>query len=1308
MRGVQWLVVLWCWQLPAFAGVVGSFDGVRNLPGYIDLQRGADTYRSPIKIPKRRGDGIEHRTASRILREDYLRDDGSIDVKAITRKILAIRKHEHVAFLAYCVNNLPRRAGGHTDWCRSHADEKMQAKWRRKKLAANYAFAIAELQLAKQLAVGVTAKNINHASSQTFLEHLFQGLETFASILDQDPVNSEITSAFLYGIDFKKIRIGFAIEPANLVIPEAFKKKHPQLREQVFFSPRQLQHFARSEGLDSAALDPLDSGFWRKPRSIRTFDTRNYNGQSNFPIEVTDPEQEIAVTYDWKARFTGRTPKMRVHYKGKRYKMKYLSQADNIEHTSSLSRLHMNWRKHSSEINTETAVNNLAAALGFTVDPTFFKSSVKLYLPLKDPTSAAEFAQAHQRLIAAQRHWRGYGRPEIALSDVHTDDRGHHYIRVRSVSLEQRSELDYATSVGSYLKSAFSRPFKREFRAFALFSAWVNDTDVKDDNSSIVLVGNASNRRVAYSASDMGATLGRLIFGLIMGNDSPNFLTRDIIERVRRRPDNTIYEVILNYRSTFSNSGLSVMSISDAKWMTRMIAQLSPAQIRNAFLAAGYSEMLSEYYTQIMLRRRDQLVETFGLMGKTLIDAEGIHIPLKHETKMTDPDTYAVEGYEEYFKDGYLHDPEGKVANNPSDFVRRYYDRDIKNATPGTLQNALWESVKAWTKINAISATTKRLHKLKVTNRTFGLQLLDGDLCESECFYDGLRIGITNFLPQRFLLENPYDDREKPLLLVDVYRFGFLFGADIGTDFPSRFGIDAPLNDNLPQVRYQRVYEFIKVKPLDSIVSSTKNLKDLSPMQILKYNNIHQQLVDDLQRGEALIASTYISRGAGVKLGKYPFLGRPQVSAGFDLKHIVVSRKSLIKGEGGNMLLQFSDLKATKFWLGLEGELLLNDFPLVSLEMEKLSKMDLLYEFSPEQGNLHLIEKNLAATSPHGISEFAVAERYIDANKRKFSKLLSPAKFFFDETDASTIKLDKDKETHELHVARVQDKQDIKYVPFGSQHQTMLESFVTRDDKVFIRLNMKYENAWGKRDNFKWVYENMLPLLGKQFILFTPADVNYYLDDFEFNGEVYILPAGVDNIMAYLEQPMLDFCVRYANAAGASYPRRWCAAALQGDTDVHMQRGHRRGIVGRAARSDHSRFRRFTASYIAAVRSWQQSVAADLPVAKRDELLRRKAHKIAQLFSTNGFSPTVWKVLQNIAGEENIYRNAILTSRTGGFPAQYKEIVMPANLQGKAEGHVPTVFREIVQSVQIATDPLFAGLEGIFYEPMGEDEFAID
>ena len=686
------------------------------------------------------------------------------------------------------------------------------------------------------------------------------------------------------------------------------------------------------------------------------------------------------------------------------------------------------------------------------------------------------------------------------------------------------------------------------------------------------------------------------------------------------------------------------------------------------------------------------MLATFDLLGQTIVDGAGNRIVLQRESKMLDPDNYAVAGYEQFFRNGYLHDPQGQVSSNPSDFMRRYYDRDLKHATRGTLKKVLWETLQDLWQVKALATLSRSLQKLPVTNRTFGLPLLDGGFCKRACFYDGLRVGITNFLPARVLLKNPAD-KDQPLLVADVYRFGFLLGADIGKDFPARFGIDTELNDNMPQARYQRIYEFIKVRPIDGVADSMKNLPKLAPQQLLRHRNVNAQLIDNLQAGEVLIVSTYLSRVLALRLGNYDILSRPLLSTGFDHERITVNRKALFRKDDGGYLLQFADMRATRFALGVEGEFLLQDFPVARYEIEKLSRTDLLYEFTREQR--HLIAANIVRTSPSAsIKDLASVRRTIENSKTKLRGLLAAVKFFFNEMDISSIIATQREQRHELHVATVEDDSRAgTLLPLMQTARITLNSYVTANEQVYVKLNMNYESFLTQRKQFSWIYQHMLPLLGKQFILFTPADVPYYLDVLAFQGEVYILPEGVRNIMAQHRLPRRDFCVRYASAAGKPYPRLWCDKLFDKTLGISSGRG-------RIMMPQERRFRNFRARYLKTVQAWRQPLTTR---AARSSQLRAKAHAVAQLFAAQNFQPAIWRMLQALAGEANIYRDAVLTSRTGVFPAQSKVIRMPASVRGKAAATTPQVFAELVQAVTIFSDPLFDALQQVFYAPLGEE-----
>ena len=225
MTGWNFALILALWHTTLNAGTLGSFENTRNLPGYIELQHRNDPVYKMIITPGKARDGVERRTASRIIYEDYLRDDGTIDTAALDAKIMAIKQHEHIAFLTYCANRLPAQAT-QVQWCKYHADTRMQKKWRKKKITLAYQFAIAELQRAKALATTVNARNINQPSSQAFLAHLMQGLETFASINEQDPgiANPRIIVRH-YPHYLSRMRINNLDEAANLVNSRGIARK---------------------------------------------------------------------------------------------------------------------------------------------------------------------------------------------------------------------------------------------------------------------------------------------------------------------------------------------------------------------------------------------------------------------------------------------------------------------------------------------------------------------------------------------------------------------------------------------------------------------------------------------------------------------------------------------------------------------------------------------------------------------------------------------------------------------------------------------------------------------------------------------------------------------------------------------------------------------------------------------------------------------------------------------------------------------------------------------------------------------------
>ena len=527
------------------AGILGRFDHIKNVPGYLEFDDPSSPIYNAEKVLKLEdnpsSDGIERRSPSRILREDYLYRNGSINTASVQRKIAEVNRFMMNAFLLYCGDK------GHVN-CQSQfyngRSKKPYRSWKNKKIGVAGSFVISELNRALELSSDLNMLEVAPANTQRvqdFLAALFQGLETFAAMKgeqeDYTGGNAKRALKTLKNI-LTRVEIRDSVDAVNLDIPAG--EQIPSFAG--FYHPEEL----RKAGYDLSRYDPVESGFWRRPQApISEFDTGNYSNQlktafgaAKFAqlVDIQNPNIVIDVNYE-EPMSGGTTPKMEVTYQGFKMKMKFgiverpLDEAGNI-----LEMFHLLHDASFGETRTEFVANNLAAALGYTVDPTYFKKEARLFLsdhfdselsntPEGRDELLRRFIVAREKMVNELTQgasnviptgeeaykWRfipfmrDYGIVESGAQ------KGRHFISMQSVSLEFKRQIDVDYKVGLFHKYAFGKYLKREFRAFMLFYMWLSDVDIKDDNTSLGLVqvgsqnGAADRKKVYYSATDMGA-----------------------------------------------------------------------------------------------------------------------------------------------------------------------------------------------------------------------------------------------------------------------------------------------------------------------------------------------------------------------------------------------------------------------------------------------------------------------------------------------------------------------------------------------------------------------------------------------------------------------------------------------------------------------------------------------------------------------------------------------------------------------------------------------------------------------------------
>ncbi len=156
----------------------------------------------------------------------------------------------------------------------------------------------------------------------------------------------------------------------------------------------------------------------------------------------------------------------------------------------------------------------------------------------------------------------------------------------------------------------------REWNGLRVMMALINNWDLKDVNNAVYEDG----PQHLYLVSDLGASFGTTGYnprqhiskGNLKGYEHSHFITKKTNEYVDFAvPSRPALIVFFNPAESFRRMHLRWIGKrvprSDARWMGQMLAKLSPAQIRDAFLASGYSKEETEGFAQVVEKRIGEL-----------------------------------------------------------------------------------------------------------------------------------------------------------------------------------------------------------------------------------------------------------------------------------------------------------------------------------------------------------------------------------------------------------------------------------------------------------------------------------------------------------------------------------------------------------------------------------------------------------------------------------------------------------------------------------------------------------------------------
>lgn len=182
-----------------------------------------------------------------------------------------------------------------------------------------------------------------------------------------------------------------------------------------------------------------------------------------------------------------------------------------------------------------------------------------------------------------------------------------------------------AIEVGAWDYNDPANFMRRDFRGLAFLSAFLNNYDIRWNNTKLELVPTADGSyEVRMGLSDVGSGLGCAENFLcpFSNNDANSFPKRWLYGKQSAfsddfRDNDPAVEAngfkFMNFMPNLPNRTYENITRADAKWMARKIAQVTPQQWRTALLASGYSDSEASRFVKILEARKENMLKALRL-----------------------------------------------------------------------------------------------------------------------------------------------------------------------------------------------------------------------------------------------------------------------------------------------------------------------------------------------------------------------------------------------------------------------------------------------------------------------------------------------------------------------------------------------------------------------------------------------------------------------------------------------------------------------------------------------------------------------
>ncbi|MBF0298321.1 MAG: hypothetical protein HQK51_06350 [Oligoflexia bacterium] len=249
------------------------------------------------------------------------------------------------------------------------------------------------------------------------------------------------------------------------------------------------------------------------------------------------------------------------------------------------------------------------------------------------------------------------------------------------------------------------------------------------------------------------------------------------------------------------------------------------------------------------------------------------------------------------------------------------------------------------------------------------------NICQGNCFFEGIEVDAGLFMPFRYLASNPYYKKgpygdQRPYLLIDTFRVGVSLGAN-GILLQSLLNFPAPPFVSVSMGgKFYMVYEFTRVRPLDNAKDFLKNPQELFTLPLISLQHIREDFLDNMKTGEWLITSSYIGVHGGVSSSWPANAGIiPSIELRLDGTLTKISRLTMLKDSEENMLVSFGKIDRARIRAALRANILVS-FPILTLQgnWSKFHDRSFIFDLSKENEK-ELLLHNFFSTGPQNIPQ---------------------------------------------------------------------------------------------------------------------------------------------------------------------------------------------------------------------------------------------------------------------------------------------------------------------------------------------------